>query len=334
MTLKTVVIGVGSMGVNHARINWELPDVELVGVADFNHETAEKVAKKYGTKPFYSHIELLDELKPDAVTLAVPTVYHHDIALDIIEREIPLLIEKPIAFTIKEGQEIIDAAKEKGVKLMVGHIERFNPAIMALKEFISQGELGRIFQMDAHRQGPFPARIADVGVVVDLAVHDLDVMRFVSQKEVIRVYAETEKHIHSQYEDLLTGLLRFEDGIIGTLAINWLTPTKIREFIVTGERGLFRCNYLTQDLFFFENPVSSGSEWENLRVLRGVREGKMVRHVVATKEPRRDEQEAFLEAVKNNTAVPVSGEDGLRALELAKTIVRSGEEHQIMDTSI
>ena len=332
MSLRTAVIGVGSMGKNHARVNWELPNVELVGVADFNHETAEAVAKKYDTKPYFNHLDLLDEAQPDAVTLAVPTIYHHDIALDIIERWIPLLIEKPIAFEIEEGQEIIDAAQKKGVKLMVGHIERFNPAITTLKEFISQGELGRIFQMDAHRQGPFPARIADVGVVVDLAVHDLDVMRFVSQKEVIRVYAETEKHIHSDYEDLLTGLLRFEDGIVGTLAINWLTPTKIREFIVTGERGLFRCDYLTQDLFFFENPVSSGSEWENLRVLRGVREGKMIRHVIAKKEPLRAEQEAFLEAVREDKPVPVSGEDGLRALELAKTIVQAGSEHRIINT--
>jgi UDP-N-acetylglucosamine 3-dehydrogenase len=132
---------------------------------------------------------------------------------------------------------------------------------------------------------------------------------------------------------LLTGLVRFSDGIIGTLTINWLTPTKIREFIVTGERGLYRCNYLTQDLYFFENPVSSGSEWENLRVLRGVREGKMVRHVIAKKEPLRAEQEAFLDAVINDTEVPVSGEDGLRALDLAKTIVRSGTEHKIIETS-
>lgn len=332
MTIKTAVIGVGSMGINHARINWELPNVELVGVADFNRETADRVAKKYGTRPFYSHLDLLDEMKPEAVTLAVPTIYHHHIALDIIERGIPLLIEKPIAFTIKEGQEIIEAAEKKGVKLMVGHIERFNPAITALKELISKGELGRIFQMDAHRQGPFPARIADVGVVVDLAVHDLDVMRFVSQKEIIRVFAETEKHIHSQYEDLLTGLLRLEDGVVGTLVINWLTPTKIREFIVTGERGLIRCNYLTQDLIFYENSISSGSEWENLRVLRGVREGKMVRHVIAKKEPLRAEQEAFLDSIKNNTAVPVSGHDGLRALELAKIIVQSGMEHKIIET--
>jgi len=334
MTLKTAVIGVGSMGKNHARIYWELPNADLVGVADFDKDTADSIANKYGTKAYYDYKVLLDEAKPDAVTLAVPTIYHRDIALEIIYRGIPLLIEKPIAFTIEEGQSIIDAAKKKNVKLMIGHIERFNPAIITLKEHVSQGKLGRIFQMDAHRQGPFPARIADVGVVVDLAVHDLDVMRFVSQKEVIRVYAETEKHIHSKYEDLLTGLVRFSDGIIGTLVINWLTPTKIREFIVTGERGLYRCDYLTQDLFFFENPVSSGSEWDNLRVLRGVREGQMVRHIIAKKEPLRSEQEAFLDAVENDKPVAVSGEDGLRALELAKTIVKSGTDHRIISTEV
>jgi UDP-N-acetylglucosamine 3-dehydrogenase len=331
MTLRTAVIGVGSMGKNHARIYWELPNVDLVGVADFNHDTADSVANKYGTKAYYDYKKMLDEEKPDAVTLAVPTIYHHDIALDIINREIPLLIEKPIAFTIEEGQSIINAARKNNVKLMIGHIERFNPAIITLKKHINEGKLGKIFQMDAHRQGPFPARIADVGVVVDLAVHDLDVMRFVSQKEIIRVYAETEKYIHSKYEDLLTGVVRFSDGIVGTLVINWLTPTKIREFIVTGERGLYRCDYLTQDLYFYENPVSSGSEWDNLRVLRGVREGQMIRHIIAKKEPLRSEQEAFLDAIENDNQVPVTGEDGLRALELAKIIVKSGTEHRIIN---
>jgi predicted dehydrogenase len=328
MTVKAAVIGVGSMGVNHARVNWELPDVELVAVADFDESRVNSVAKKYSTKAYTDYQRMLDETKPDEVTLAVPTVYHHKIALDIIERGIPLLIEKPISFTLEEGREIIEAAKNKNVKLMIGHIERFNPAIIALKELIAQEELGRIFQMDAHRQGPFPARIGDVGVVIDLAVHDLDIMRFVSQSEIVRVFAETEKHIHSKYEDLLTGLVRLADGSVGTLNINWLTPTKIREFIVTGERGLFRCDYLTQDLYFYENPISHGSEWENLRVLRGVREGKMVRHMIAKKEPLRAEQEAFINSILNNTPAPVTGEDGLRALELAKAIIHSGTIHE------
>lgn len=328
MTIKAAVIGVGSMGVNHARVNWELPDVELVAVADFDESRVNSVAKKYSTKAYTDYQRMLDETKPDEVTLAVPTVYHHKIALDIIDRGIPVLIEKPISFTLEEGREIIEAAKNKNVKLMIGHIERFNPAIIALKELIAQEELGRIFQMDAHRQGPFPARIGDVGVVIDLAVHDLDIMRFVSQSEIVRVFAETEKHIHSKYEDLLTGLVRLADGSVGTLNINWLTPTKIREFIVTGERGLFRCDYLTQDLYFYENPISHGSEWENLRVLRGVREGKMVRHMISKKEPLRAEQEAFINSIQNNTPAPVTGEDGLRALELAKAIIHSGTIHE------
>ena len=115
----------------------------------------------------------------------------------MIEHGVHLLVEKPIAFNVDEGRQIIAAAERAGVKLMIGHIERFNPAVIALKEHLAAGELGRVFQMDAHREGPFPARVQDVGVVIDLAVHDLDVMRYVSGPEIVRVYAETERRIHS-----------------------------------------------------------------------------------------------------------------------------------------
>lgn len=331
MTLKTAVVGVGSMGVNHARVYWEIPTVDLVGVSDKDENLVNSVAKKYGTKAFTDYRDMLDLVKPDIVTVAVPTLSHRAIALEIIERGISLLIEKPIAFSLEEGQEIIDAAKKNGVKLMIGHIERFNPAIIGLKERIANGELGRLFQMDAHRQGPFPSRVGDVGVVIDLAVHDLDIMRYVSNMEIVRVYAETEKHIHSKYEDMLTGLVRLSGGAIGTLAINWLTPTKIREFIVTGESGLFRVDLLTQDLYFYENLESYSSEWETIRVLRGVREGKMTRFVLAKKEPLRAEQEAFIEAVRDDKPVPITGDDGLIALKLAKAIVTSGQQHIVLE---
>jgi predicted dehydrogenase len=214
------------------------------------------------------------------------------------------------------------------VLLMVGHIERFNPAVIALKARLAAGEMGRVFQIDAHRQGPFPARIKDVGVVIDLAVHDLDVMRYVTDAEVTRVYAETEQRIHSTREDLLTGLVRLSDGSIGTLAINWLTPTKIRELYVTGECGMFRVDYLTQDLYFFENATVNGGDWETLRALRGVSEGRMIRYVVAKKEPLRAEQEAFLASVRGEAPVAVTGMDGLKALELAQAVVTSGLEHR------
>jgi len=330
MTLRTAVIGVGSMGRNHARVYWELSEANLVGISDLNPETAQAIAQRYSTQAYTDYRQLLDEQQPDAVTLAVPTVQHLEVALAVIDRGIDLLIEKPIAFTVAEGEQIIAAARNAGVKLCIGHIERFNPAVIALKKHIAQGDLGRVFQIDAHRQGPFPARINDVGVVTDLAVHDLDIMRYISQSKMVRVYAETERHIHSEHEDLLTALVRMSDGIVGTLAINWLTPTKIRELLVTGERGLFRVNLLTQDLFFYENAVANGLEWENLRMLRGVREGQMTRFVIAKKEPLRAEQEAFLGAVKGEIPVSVTGEDGLRALELAQALITSGLEHRVL----
>lgn len=329
MSIKVAVIGVGAMGRNHARVYADIPAAKLVGVADTNKELAKDVTRRYGGRAYIDFCQMLDDEEPDAVTVSVPTVDHLEVITEVFHRGIDALIEKPISFTIEEGQQIIHAARRAGVKLMIGHIERFNPAVQALKAHLADGELGRVFQIDARRQGPFPGRVKDVGVVIDLAVHDLDIMRFVTGEEVKRVFAETERRIHSAHEDLLTGLVRLTDGTVGTLMINWLTPTKIRELNVIGELGMFRVDYLTQDLYFYENADAPVEDWP-LRVLRGVSEGRMIRHVVAKREPLRMEQEAFLAAVRGEIPVPVTGEDGLQALELAKAIVASGLEHQVV----
>jgi UDP-N-acetylglucosamine 3-dehydrogenase len=328
MTLKTAVIGVGSMGRNHARVYWQMPDVVLAGVSDIDESTADRIAAQYDARAFTDYETMLDTVKPDAVSIAVPTEDHLKTAMAVIQRGIHLLIEKPIAFSRHEAQEIIAAAKEAGIKLMVGHIERFNPAVQLLKQHLLEKRLGRIFQISARRQGPFPARIRDVGVVVDLAVHDLDVMRFVTGEDIIRVYAETEHQIRTDHEDLFAGLVRLADGAIGTLSINWLTPTKIRELSVIGELGMYYVNYLTQDLFFYENTDASGPEWETMRVLRGVAEGQMIRHVVKKKEPLLAELESFTAAITGGAPVAVSGKDGLEALNLAKAMVESGRTSQ------
>lgn len=330
MSLRVAVIGVGAMGHNHARVYADLPDATLVGVADADETSLSDTARRYHCKAYEDYRRLLDEQKPDAVTVAVPTMDHLAVGLECIARGIHLLIEKPIAYTVAEGEQLVTAATDAGVKLMVGHIERFNPAVAALKLALGSRELGRVFQVDARRQGPFPARVKDVGVVIDLAVHDLDVMRFISDAEIVRVYAETERRIHSTHEDLLTGLVRLEDNTVGTLAINWLTPTKIRELHVVGERGMFRVDYLTQDLYFYENATTPVGDWP-FRMLRGVSEGRMIRHVVAKKEPLRAELEAFLAALRNEIPVAVTGQDGLRVLELAQAIVTSGREHRVVE---
>ena len=186
MTLKVAVIGVGSMGRNHARVYWEMPDVEFVGVADSNKSTVKSVAARYRTRAYADFRQMLDEQRPDAVTVVVPTSCHLEVALEVIQRGINLLVEKPISFNVEEGTRMIAAAEKAGVKLSVGHIERFNPAVIALKEHLANQELGHVFQIDVHREGPLPVRINDVGVVIDLAVHDLDIIRYVTQAEIVR----------------------------------------------------------------------------------------------------------------------------------------------------
>jgi len=326
---KVAVIGVGAMGSHHARIYAEMQDVRLVGVADLDGTRAATIAKRYGTAGYSDFRTLLDRTKPEAVTVAVPTKYHLPVALEVMQRGIHLLLEKPISYTLDEGQQIVKCSAETGVRLMVGHVERFNPAIMQLRDRVRAGEAGKVFQMDARRQGPFPVRPIDVGVVVDLAVHDLDVIRYVSGQEVVRLYAETERRIHSDNEDLLTGVLRLRDGTVATLTINWLTPRKVRELEVTGELGMFRVNYLTQDLYFFENGCAAGAkgDWDTMSVFRGVSEGCMIRYAVEKREPLRIEQEAFLNAVHSGDPVPVTGWDALAALRLAHATVVSGLEH-------
>ncbi len=328
--IKVAVIGVGAIGRNHARVYSEMPEVKLVGVADIDRLAAETTAARCGTAAYTDYEQMLDECKPEAITLALPTALHLSAALAVIQRGIHLLIEKPIALHVEEGRQIIHAARQAGVQLTIGHIERFNPAVTALKMRLANNELGRLFQIDARRQGSFPTRVHDVGVVVDLAVHDLDLIRYITGAEITRVYAETERHIHATHEDLLTGVVRLSSGVIGALTINWLTPTKIRELYVTGELGMFRVDYLTQDLYFFENATAQSSEWETMQVLRGVSEGCMIRYMIAKKEPLRAEQEAFLAAVRGEAAPAVTGEDGLKALELAQAIVTSGQERRVV----
>jgi predicted dehydrogenase len=333
MTMRVAVIGVGMMGRNHARVYSEMPQAELVGVADVDLVNAQAVARRCGCPAYDDYQRLLDEQRPDAVSIVVPTVDHYEVGLQVIERGIHLLLEKPLSFTLEEGRALIAAAARSGLRLMVGHIERFNPAVIALKDHLAEGTLGRVFQIDAHRNGPFPARVRDVGVVIDLAVHDLDIMRYVTGSEIVRVYAETQRQIHSQHEDLVSGMVRLADGSIGNLTTNWLTPTKIRELYVTGERGMFRVDYLTQDLYFYENAITSSPDWGALRMLRGVSEGNMVRYSVAKKEPLLSELEQFLAAVETGQPTPVSGEDGLRAIELALALVLSGMEHRAIDVA-
>jgi predicted dehydrogenase len=251
---------------------------------------------------------------------------HHSVALAAIDAGCHLLVEKPIASTCAEGEDMISRAAARGVVLSVGHIERFNPAVRELKRRLDSGELGTIFQVHARRLGPFPTRVRDVGVVIDLATHDVDVMRFLLESEVERVYAETARRIHTDHEDLLSGLVKFANGAIGVLDVNWLTPTKIRELSVTGERGMFSVDYLTQNLVFYQNH--SVQAWHPGDELTHVSEGDMVKLRIDRQEVLAAELAAFVAAARGDAPPVVTGSDGLEALRIAEAIVASGQHHR------
>jgi UDP-N-acetylglucosamine 3-dehydrogenase len=328
--IKVAVIGVGSMGRNHARVYSQLDEVKLVAVADCKTEIAEAVSGQYRARAYQDHSQLLKNERPDAVSIAVPTALHEQIAVEALEAGAHVLVEKPIAATLDGGKRMIEAAAYHHRRLMVGHIVRFNPAIQTLQRKLQAGELGRLYQIVCRRIGPFPARIRDVGVVVDLATHDIDLMRYLTGNDPVRVFAETERRIHTDHEDLILGLLRFPDGLTGALEINWLTPTKVREVLVLGERGLFRVDDLTQDLFFYENRYGENELWSALQAIKGVSEGSMIRYAIKRFEPLQAELQAFISAIKEQKPMPVTGEDGLAALELALALVKSGQTNQVV----
>ncbi len=327
--IRIGVVGLGVMGRSHARVLDDIDEADLVAVCDPTEE-AMAWARKRRLTGYRSYGEMFDRASLDAVTIAVPTRFHLEVGLAAIARGLHVLMEKPIATDLGEAQQLIVAAKNRGTILAIGHVERFNPAVRELKKRLQAGEVGRIFQVHSRRQGPFPSRIRDVGAVIDLATHDLDVMRYLLGVEVVRLYAETERRIHTEHEDMLNALLRFDNGAVGVMQVNWLTPTKIRELSVLGERGMLHLNYLTQDLTFFENSVATGAELP-LSLLTGVSEGTLLRHIVDRAEPLRLELESFLASVGNKTPPEVGSEDGLKALALALDLIRSANEGRVLD---
>ena len=325
--LRAAVIGVGTMGKHHARLYANMDGIELVGVADPDPAARAQVAGRYHTRGFADYRTMLEAERPDIVSLAVPTRLHYPLASDLIERGIHVLVEKPIALTVEEGQSLVEQARARGVKLGVGHVERFNPAVTALKERLDRGELGQVFQISARRISGFPPHVKDIGVVLDLATHDLDVMRYLIGAEVARVSTEIAWPMGRANEDVLCGMLRFENGVIGLLHVNWLSPIKIRELMVNGERGMFVVNYLMQELCFYENGYQDGN-WESLQVFWGMAEGRMIRYPISQREPLQVELESFVRSVRDDEPFLVSGEDGLQALILAQRLLKAARDGQ------
>jgi predicted dehydrogenase len=330
--IRAAVIGVGAMGKHHARVYNELEGVELVGVADPDEARRQAVSRRFKVPAYSSHLQLLAAERPDVVSVAVPTVRHHAVALSVLEHGAHLLVEKPIASTVAEAEDLIQQAAARGLTLAVGHIERFNPAVVELKRRLLAGELGRIFQVQSRRLSPFPHYVQDVGVVMDLATHELDIMRYLLGSEVERLYAEVGRHVHPTHEDHLAGMLRFANGVVGVLDINWLTPTKVRELRLTGERGMFLVDYIHQDLYFYENSEAP-SRWDTLALFQGVEEGNVLKLRLSKREPLEQELRAFINSAAHQAAPIVTGEDGREALRLARLLLTSAIEGRVLRTT-
>ncbi|HTE66326.1 MAG TPA: Gfo/Idh/MocA family oxidoreductase [Candidatus Binatia bacterium] len=318
--MRAGVVGLGTMGRNHVRVWDEAVDgVELVAVADPDPEALRRATHGRAIRGFADPVEMFAAEELDLVSIVAPTSLHMQTTLAALAAGAHVLVEKPIAATRAEAERMITAAADAGRLLTVGHIERFNPAIRELRQRLAAGELGRIFQIHATRLGPFPARIRDVGVVVDLAPHDLDVMRFLLGSDPIRLYAETERRIHTEHEDLFVGVMKFANGAVGVLDINWLTPTKRRTLSVTGERGMYVADYLDQDLVFYANPADDS-----------VAEGEMVRRHVKRREPLAIELEEFARAVRDGGPAPVDPREAMIALLLARTMVEAASSGKVV----
>lgn len=297
--LRVGVVGLGVMGKNHARVLAELPGVVLAGVADPDAAQVEFVTSRLDCPGFASLDELMDA-GLDALTIAAPTQLHTPIALAAIARGIHVLVEKPIAQSVEEGRRIIDAAAKAGVTLMIGHVERFNPAVQSIRQAIAGDD---ILSIQITRVGPFPPRMSDIGVVIDLAVHDIDLIRWFTGSEIAEIQPQTNS-VHAEREDIALLQFRTQSGVLAHINTNWLTPFKARTVHVAT-----RNKYITGDLItrqvtecFDYKPDGSYS----------------MRHLsVAYAEPLRAELVAFVDAVRTGTAPVTGGADGLASLDIA-----------------
>ncbi len=308
--IRTGVIGVGSMGQNHARVYSEISN--LVAVADIDAAQSKKIGNRFGIRSYESYRDMLNEV--DAVTISVPTDYHCEVVSKVAEAGVHILVEKPIAGNLKDSKKIIKSAKKADIKLAVGHIERHNPVIKYAKKALLEKIWGDLITMSSKRLSNYPERIHDVGVILDLATHELDVMRYLANSEIQEIKGVSGKKEHKVYEDHAAILLNFKNGIKGLCEVNWLTPQKIRKISLTCTKSFVEIDYINQSIVV--NTSKYGDVVQNN--LYKVSQEIISKTIKVPKyEPLKNELEDFLKSIISNKNPLVTGEDGLIALEMA-----------------
>jgi UDP-N-acetylglucosamine 3-dehydrogenase len=307
--LRVGVVGAGVMGSNHARVLVGLPDIELVGVVDPLPAHRARATELTSCRTFAELDELIAE-GVDAVTIAAPTHLHHEIALACLAHKIHVLVEKPIASSVEEGRAIVTAARRAGVTLMVGHVERFNPAVATIKQAISGED---ILSIAITRVGPFPPRMSNVGVVIDLAVHDIDLIRWFTESDIVEVQPQLSSAV-AEREDIALLQFRTASGVLAHINTNWLTPFKARNVTVATRGKYVMGDLLTRQVTECFGFKSDGSY--------------SMRHLpVGHDEPLRAELISFLHAVRSGTAPAVTGDEGVASLEIATQCLETSAKH-------
>ncbi len=309
--IRVGVVGTGHMGENHVRIYSKMEDVKLMGISDPNTSRVRELATKYDTLSFADHKKMFERAKLDAISIAAPTTHHCPIVLDALEAGVDVLVEKPIADNVENATAMIESAEEMDRHLMVGHIERFNPAVLKLKEIVDSRILGKIVSVSTRRVGPFNPRIRDVGIILDIGVHDIDIISFIYGMKINQVYAIAGSDIHS-FEDHATIHLRLNHAHSGLVETNWLTPHKIRKLAAVGLKGVAYLDYLDQSVEIHDDS------W--------IRKAR-----VEKAEPLEKELSHFICCSRDGTCPRPSGEEGKHALEVALAAIQSYREEKIIE---
>ena len=312
--IRAAVIGAGAMGANHARVYSELENATLVAVSDINPD-AKKIAEKYDAAFYTDYKEMLDKEKPDAVSICVPTTLHFPIAKDTLSAGIHTLVEKPITETTGHAQQLIELAKSKNLKLMVGHIERFNPVVKEIKDKI-KGE--KILSINIHRVGPQPPRVKDVGIIMDLGTHDIDLSSYITNSKVKKLFCSAQNT--DAHEDSAMIILGLEGDIPISITTNWLTPYKLREVEVVTEKRLLKADLIGQVIKEYTKSTSKENtsyDWNE--------------DTLPYQEPLKLELESFISSVEQDTEPEITGEDGLNVLKIALLCIESAKKKEILN---
>lgn len=295
--VRVAVIGAGNMGRHHVRNYAMLPDMDLVGLADID-SSAKKLADDNRTTFYADYKEMIEKAKPEAVSIVVPTPFHAEVATYCLERGVHCLIEKPIASTVKQADELISLAEKNGLVLTVGHIERFNPLIRKLKELVDENKVGKITSIICQRVGGFPAVEPKTNVIIDLAVHDIDIMNYLLKRLPDDIFAHGSRTHHSREVDSAEILLDYGNAS-GFIQANWLTPVKIRTISITGSEGYLSGNYITQELVHYQHNMKDEKEGFNKFV---VHMGEPVKEIIEVgfEEPLAVELKNFINAIQGD----------------------------------